>query len=317
MSAVAILADALAPSIADAPAASPVSGGNARNTRLSAASIANHPRLIPCVRQQASSLLALHAVNPRIASVFATQQRWLLAHVALALHFKGAASGAGGLHATKFIDAIASYRVASRNTADAFLKEMMKYGHLRIAPAGPDRRARPLAPTALSIEMISAWLATHLGTLDALDDGARRAAFVARPESVALIHPLIADGLLRSNAIREPAPSFSLFTWLNEGGIVMDWLYAGLAEVAPDCQRIPSTVASFADLGERINLSRTHLTRKLRMAEEMGSLGWFGARGKSTMWVSAEFLREYHGQQAVKLAIIDDAFHQAMAARDA
>jgi hypothetical protein len=283
---------------------------------LDADDIASHPRLVPCIRQQASALLSLHAVNPRIASIFATQQRWLMAHAALAHYFKSVAlGGANGLQATKFIEAIASHGVASRNTADAFLKEMMKYGHLQKAPAGTDRRTRPLEPTAISIEMISAWLATHLGTLDALDHGARRAAYLARPSSIALIHPLIADRLLRSTVIREPAPAFSLFTWLNEGGIVMDWLYAGLAEVAPDCQRIPSTVASFADIGERINLSCTHLTRKLRMAEDMGNLGWLGARGKSTMWVSAEFVHEYHRQQSIKLAIIDGAFREAMAPR--
>ena len=281
---------------------------------LSADDIASHPRLVPCVRQQAMSLLSLHAVSPRIASIFATQQRWLMAHVALAHYFKSTTVDTPGrLYATKIIDFITSHDVASRNTADAFLKEMRKYGHLREAPAGRDRRSRPLEPTSLTIQMISAWLATHLATLDALDGGERGAVFMARPQSIALIHPLIADKLLSSNAIRRPAPTFSLFTWLNEGGIVMDWLCAGLAEVSPDSERIPSTVASFADLEERINLSRTHLARKLRRAEEMGSLGWLGERGKSTMWVSAGFLREYHTQQSIKLAIIDSAFHEAVA----
>jgi hypothetical protein len=285
---------------------------------LSAEDIVGHPRLVPCIRQQASTLLSIHAINPRIASIFATQQRWLMAHMALALYFRSAGSNTGdGLRASNFLEAIATHRVASRNTADAFLKEMQKYGYLRNASGGRDRRIRPLEPSSISIETIAAWLATHLATLDALDGGDRRAAFLARPQSIAAIQPLIADRLLGSNTIRQPAPAFSLFTWLNEGGVVMDWLIAGLAEVAPDGQRILSTVASFADLGSRINLSRTHLIRKLRMAEAMGSLGWVGERGKSVMWVSADFAREYHGQQSVKLAIIDSAFHQGFALQEA
>ena len=40
----------------------------------------------------------------------------------------------------------------------------------------------------------------------------------------------------------------------------------------------------------------------------MGSLGWSGPRGKSPLWVSSDFCREYHAAQAVKLAIIDAAF---------
>src|SRR5580658_1458389 len=135
---------------------------------LSAYDIANHPRLVPCIREQAATLLSIHAINPRLASVFATQQRWLMAHMGLAHYFRSAGAGgaAGGLYASKFIDAIASLGVASPNTADSFLKEMQQYGHLQNAPARRDRRARPLEPTSVSIEMIGAWLATHLATLD-------------------------------------------------------------------------------------------------------------------------------------------------------
>lgn len=279
---------------------------------LSAGDIASHPRLRPCIRQQALTLLSLHASNPRIGSVFATQQRWLIAHAALAHYFRSAGSDlAAGCNLTGLIDVVVSHGVASRNTADAFLKEMLKYRYLQSAPGG-DRRARPVAPAAVTLQMISAWVATHLATLDGLDGGDRRDVFLARPASIALIQPLIADGLLRSEAIRAPAPAFSLFTWLNEGGLVMDWLIAGLAEVAPADERIPSSVASIAELiaglGARLNLSRTHLARRLRMAEAMGSLGWLGERGKSTMWVSAGFVRDYHAQQSAKLAIVESAF---------
>jgi len=40
----------------------------------------------------------------------------------------------------------------------------------------------------------------------------------------------------------------------------------------------------------------------------MGSLGWSGTRGKSSLWISDAFWREYHIAQAVKLTIIDSAF---------
>ena len=47
--------------------------------------------------------------------------------------------------------------------------------------------------------------------------------------------------------------------------------------------------------------------RKLREAEAIGSIGWEGNRGRSVMWISREFLLEYHTTQAYKLAIIDAA----------
>jgi hypothetical protein len=285
-----------------------------RRCALGVDDIAGHPRLQPCIRQQALALLSLHAANPRIASVFATQQRWLIAHAGLAHYFRSAGPDpAAGCNLSGLIDAVAAHGIASRNTADAFLKEMHKYRYLQDAVPGHDRRARPVAPTTVTLQMISAWVATHLATLDGLDGGDRRDAFMARPASIALIQPLIADGLLRSAAIRAPAPTFSLFTWLNDGGIVMDWLIAGLAEVAPTSERIATSVASMADLGAKVKLSRTHLARKLRMAETMGSLGWLGERGRSTMWVSAGFVREYHAQQSAKLAIVESAFCSGVA----
>ncbi|MBL6617709.1 MAG: hypothetical protein ISP45_27110, partial [Reyranella sp.] len=55
-------------------------------------------------------------------------------------------------------------------------------------------------------------------------------------------------------------------------------------------------------------LSRTHLSRKLKAAEALGSIGWQGKRGQSLMWVSSGFRREYAMAQAIKLAIVDSAF---------
>jgi hypothetical protein len=92
----------------------------------------------------------------------------------------------------------------------------------------------------------------------------------------------------------------------------MDWLFIGLAEVGPASERIRTSVTSTADFEGLLRLSRSHLTRKLRAAERLGSLGWVGQRGKSTMWVSAGFAREYLAQQSAKLAIIEAAFRQCV-----
>ena len=288
---------------------------HAPSESLSAEEIERHPGFAGAIRRQASALLSIQASNPRLAAVFATQQRWLIAHICLAMHFENALSGrSDGFRASTIISAVVAHRVASRNTADAFIKEMFQYGYAVPAPAASDRRIRSLAVAPLAVETFRGWLHIHLSTLDALDDGGRLEAALARPELTAMVHPRIAAGLLGSRAIREPTPTFSLFTWLNEGGIVMDWLCAGLEEAPSDHMRIPTRVASYADFSERIRLSRSHLARKLRMAEDLGSLGWSGERGRSTMWVSSEFLNEYHLQQAAKLAVIDSSFQHSVGA---
>ena len=232
-----------------------------------------------------------------------------MGQVALALHFQSCSSGkGGGISSAQVLDDVSRHGVASRNTADAFLKEMLKYGFARYVPGAADKRTRPIEPTEISLEAIHGWIGIHLATLDRLDHGRRLETYLGTPGALAVLHPGIAEGLLSSARVRKPERTFSLFTWLNNGGVIMDWLIAGIEETDAEAERVPTAIASIAVMAQRLNLSRTHLSRKLRDAEALGSIGWQGKRGESVMWVSAGFRREYATAQAVKLAIIDAAF---------
>lgn len=276
---------------------------------LTADDIAGHPGLHSAIRQQSQLLQQTYDSNPRLASVFGSQHRWLMAQVALALHFSGCSSGKGtGVNSAQVLDAVSRHGVASRNTADAFLKEMLKYGFARYVPGAADKRTRPLEATETSLEAIHGWIGIHLATLDGLDHGRRLETYLGTPGALAALHPGIAAGLLSSARVRKPERTVSLFTWLNNGGVIMDWLIAGIEETDAEAERVPTAVASVAAMAQRLNLSRTHLSRKLKDAEALGSIGWQGKRGESVMWVSSGFRREYAMAQAVKLAIIDAAF---------
>jgi hypothetical protein len=276
---------------------------------MTADQILAHPALGACIRQQAHALVMTHQASPRAASPFATQQRWLMSQAALAEYFRNEAGQAGtGVLAERFIDLIARHDLASRNTAAAFIKEMLKYGLVRHVAASEGRRYRPVEPSPMTLAALLHWHAVHLATLDGLDGGARSARLRAQPAMLGAIQPVIADGLLASRAVREPDGTFSLFTWINDGGIVMDRLIAGCQVDTAGLAKISTDVRSVSALTQRLNLSRAQLGRKFAVAEAMGSLGWSGARGKSALWVSAGFWREYHAAQAVKLAVIDAAF---------
>jgi hypothetical protein len=80
---------------------------------MTADDIVSHPALERCVRGQAQTLLSMQESSPRIASVFATQQRWLMAHVALAQYFRNEASQPGaGLVAERFLASVAQHQIA-------------------------------------------------------------------------------------------------------------------------------------------------------------------------------------------------------------
>lgn len=207
--------------------------------------IAAHPALHRCVRAQAQAMNQIYGTNPRLSSVFATQQRWLMAHIGLALHFRREPDNyRKELTMARFIDVILQNSVASRNTADAFVKEMLHYNFIELLPSTQDGRIRPLQPVAASLEVVVGWVLAHLRTLDSLDGANWLATFLARSDGLARLQPLVADGLLSSNPVREPKRTFSLFTWLNNGGVVMDWLisgvdpdHAGLSQIQPACSR--------------------------------------------------------------------------------
>jgi hypothetical protein len=200
------------------------------------------------------------------------------------------------------------YSVASRNTAEAFIKEMLHYHIIEYLPHTGDGRAHPFQVTPATLKEFDGWVFAHLRTLDGLDGGNRLASFLEQPGMIARLQPLVAEGLLSSNPVREPKQTFSLFIWLNNGGIVMDRLMSGIDPAHAGLDQIPTSVVSIGEFASWLKLSRTHLARKLRDAEKLGSIGWMGRRGHSVMWVSNSFYQEYMTVQAAKLAVIDAAF---------
>ena len=277
---------------------------------LKAEDIAGHPALHRAVQAQSRALIEIFETSPRLAAVFATQQRWLMGHVGLALHFRrDPRDRHTALTTARFLEAIRRDSVASRNTAEAFLKEMLHYKIAEYLSTSEDGRAHPMQPTAATVQTFTGWVLAHLQTLDSLDGGSRLSTFLEHPEQLAKLQPLVADGLLASVPVREPKQTFSLFIWLNNGGIVMDWLMSGIDPDHAGLDRIPTSVVSIGEFARWLKLSRTHLSRKLSAAENLGSIGWLGLRGHSVMWVSKTFFQEYMTVQAAKLAIVDAAFN--------
>ena len=70
-----------------------------------------------------------------------------MAHAALAQYFRNEAKQAGaGVLAERFLELVERHQLGSRNTAAAFLKEMLKYDMVRFvaaARAGATARSSP------------------------------------------------------------------------------------------------------------------------------------------------------------------------------
>lgn len=266
------------------------------------------------MRLCAREMTAMFSENPRQASIFASQQRWLMAQAGFALHYdRDPADPSSGLYAGRFVAQAVAHGIASRNTAAAFVQEMLAYRFVHYSDNPPDRRMRPLEPTETACQAVWKWLNAHLVILDELDGGSRAGRLPYGDPLFARVQPRVAEGIIENHAVRNPGETFNLFTWANSGGVVMDYLISHIADFDPSAERIDIGPISSSDICERYMISKTHLKRLMNKASSMGSLGMEQRAGKNHLWLSQGFIREYWSYQAEKFAIIDQAFAQTIA----
>lgn len=276
---------------------------------LSVEALASSAGFFNAVLSYARGMVEMYGANPRLASIFASQQRWLMAQSGLALyHERDPQDPASGFYSGRFVDYIVANAIASRNTAASFTQEMVAYRFARHIADRPDKRARPLEPTEVALDYVWKWLQAHLTILDVLDGGTRTTAIEQAPDLFARLQPAIAHALVGNDRVRRPGPTFDLFTWVNSGGVVMDDLFSRIGLFDPNAQRADIGAVSSSDLSDRFMISKTHLKRIFSKAAELGSMGWDGPPGRGNLWLSKGFIREYWDYQAEKFALIDQVY---------
>lgn len=257
-------------------------------------------------------LVAVFRQNPRLTLIFASHQRWMMAQCGFALSCeRNPEDPASGLYAAKFIERLVKHDVASRNTAAAFLKEMLAYRFIQPVADAPDRRTRPLEPSPVSVSGMMTWLKAHAGVLDELRGGNRLALLELHPELLRSAQPRIAHGVLTSPVIRDPGETFRLFGWANSGSLVMDWFMANMALDREDAGRIPVPNVSLSEISSLFLISKTHLKRLFHQAEKTGGIGHAMRFKKAELWMSRKFFDEYKLYQAEKFGLIENGLSAA------
>lgn len=262
----------------------------------------------------ASGMFEAHKTSPRTAALFATQQRWLLSHAALAHFFQPIGDVEPGL-SRRSLGLLGPFLgLSSRNTAYTFFDEAMKYGVIKPVDDRAADYGRLAKPSAESLSLLALWYSLHFQALDLFDGGQRHIQFSTRWEALLpLIQPIVADALFLSPEVRAPGPLYTIFTWIDSGGWLMDRLIAGVDwQAPPGADRYLTDVRSIAYLAQSTGLSRAHTSRKISEAQAIGGLGWLGRSGHSPIWISRGFYHEYAQFQARKLIILDGALANAL-----
>ncbi|MBP1857067.1 hypothetical protein [Rhizobium herbae] len=278
-----------------------------------------NPALFTVLQQGARHMIELYDHFPRIARLVAAQQKWLLTQAAYALHVqRDPTDPLSGITASRLLDIIIEFGAASRNTATAFLAELLAYKLIRDVPGSPSKRSRPLEPTEVSHEAMSLWFRGQMRSLDLLDNGDRVTRLEANPEIFRRAQPLAAKQLIADRAWREPPLSISCFVWTEYGGLILDDFISRIVNAVPEDGFYWVEDLRFAELSSHYSLSRTHVRRLFARAEALGSLGWQDRnRAGNRIWAATSFIEDYKRWQSVKFCALDRAYSQAVRSIDA
>lgn len=280
---------------------------------LTRAEIVGHP-LFPAIEKQiADHLIGIHLRTPRLSRLKASHRKWLMTQSLYALNLQRTEDDPlSGLTATRFVEVVMKVGAASRNTATAYLAELVAYKFLRDVPGVPDRRVRVLEATEPSNAGMTSWFTAHMACLDRLDGGDREATSIADPRIFRIAQPYAAAKLVEHPDWRDPPETIGHFLWSDLGGIVLHDLISRIDEYDPAAERTFVGPTTLAELGESYTVSSTNLKRMFKKAETDGLLGWELPRRRGSLWLSRRFTGDYFHWQSTKFAALEEAFHYAV-----
>lgn len=279
---------------------------------LSSAELTGNPAFAHILRHLAASLREVYEESPRLARTLATHQRWMMSQGAYALHLERDPSNpATGLTVSRLRTLIVANGVASRNTVQNYIEELLSYRFARYVPDSKIRRPRPLEPTEITVAAMLRWLTANLAALDHLDGGRRVEELAASPQIFELAQPRAARNCIVHPGWREPPEKVAFFMWTDAGGLVVDEFVGRVDLDAEVDGRLDLGRVDARALAEHFMMSRTHLQRLLKRAADYGCLGWHDEK-RTRMWMARSFMDEYCAWQAIKFSIVDEAFQWAL-----
>lgn len=265
------------------------------------------------LQSSARVLVAVNDLFPRMARLVSSHRKWMLTHASYALHLERDPNDPGtGITAARLLRLMQETGGASRNTAAAFLAELVTYKLLLPAAGGHSRRTRPLEPAEASERAMRLWFKSQMSTLDLLDGGSRARQVEADGSIFERAQPVAAKQLLSNPKWTEPPEGVGVFVWAESGGVILDDLMTRPASLAPTSDKVWIEV-NLADLAEHYLVSNTHVRRLFARAQAADLIGKGQDGRRGHFWLSARLIDEYASWQAIKLEALASAFDQAVA----
>ncbi|CAN7321733.1 MULTISPECIES: hypothetical protein [Ensifer] len=271
-----------------------------------------NPLLRETLQISARDLMAVYDIFPRVARLVASHQKWTLTQAAYALHLERDPSHPdSGVTAARLLKFMRETGGASRNTAAAFLSELLAYKLLRdVRGERTNKKVRPLEPTEVSESAMMRWFMSQMGTLDRLDGGRRLEHVEADTSVLGRTQPIAARMLLSDKNWSEPPEGVAIFVWTECGGLLLDDLMARPKSLTPVDGKVWLEL-NLAELANHYTISNTHVRRLFTKAQDTGFIGRSNDGSRGRFWMSAGLVDEYCRWQAIKLAALANAYERA------
>ncbi len=169
------------------------------------------------------------------------------------------------------------FGLSSPRRIEALVARLIRFGFLKSVAAKSDRRVRILTPTAKMIDHDLDWLAAHYLPLHVMFPDAGYAQAINRDPSFQRAQRLAAIGFFGLGAdILASNQAMMLFLSRDAGVMIL----MKLIQMADAGNGKAEEGLSYADIGSRFGVSRTHVRKTLRDAERAGLVGLSGRGGQ-------------------------------------
>jgi hypothetical protein len=163
----------------------------------------------------------------------------------------------------------------SERRIDDLVIRLAHFGLLELRRSARDRRVRILTPTPAMMSLDHDWLAAHYLPLHIMFPEPGYGPVIERDDALQRRHRVVALGFSgRGMEIMAGNPAMLLFLSRDAGAMILVKLVQ-MASTARDAEGL-----SYADIGGRFGVSRTHVRTLLQDAERNGDVSLSGRGGK-------------------------------------
>jgi hypothetical protein len=251
-------------------------GGNFARETLQA--VRAHPAFPEAARKLATGFVDLYQGNRLLNTIVNDRGRMLVGYFAVYLHFFGSPGDpTPGLTVSRIKKVCSDLGICSPGRAETMLILMRMFGHLETAPVAADRRTRLLVPSRRLLESVQIrWLMQFKAMAPVLPEIAPAMAMVRQADFTAALIRRLGERFFAGLRLVEHSPGFELFADRNAGVMIAySLLLAGdRGEAFPPQQPVRLSISAAA---RRFGVSRVHVRKLLRDAEEQGYLARVGS----------------------------------------